>query len=209
VRAAYDAEAATYDAHEYPSEVQREWVGRLLQRLPPDSIVLDAPCGTGKYFSLIAGAGHRVAGVDQSAGMLSQARARGVAVWLEQRALQDLAYRQEFDAVLTIDALEHVPPEDWPLVLGNLHRAVRPGGSLYLTVEETDASRIETAFAGLSRAGLPAVHGEVIVGDVAQYHYYPSRDQVLEWLAAEGLEVVEESFKQENGWGYRHFLLRV
>jgi SAM-dependent methyltransferase len=208
VIAAYDAEAPNYDEHEYPSDVQRDWVARLLGRLPSDSVVLDAPCGTGKYFPLVAAAGHRVAGVDQSAGMLAQARARGLAVWLEQRSLQDLDYRQRFEAVLTIDALEHIPPEEWPLVLANLHRAVRPGGWLYLTVEEADASRIDTAFAALSRAGLPAVHGEVIVGDVAGYHYYPGRLQVLDWLAGEGLEVVEEAFQQEHGWGYRHFLLR-
>jgi SAM-dependent methyltransferase len=208
VIAAYDAEAPEYDRHEYPSETQRDWVVRVLGRLPPSSIVLDAPCGTGKYFPIIAAAGHRVAGVDQSSGMLEQARTRGIAVSLRQIALQDLAYRQQFDAVLTIDALENVPPEEWPLVLSNLHRAVRPGGFLYLTVEEIDQAAIDAAFEALSREGQPAVHGEVVEGDVAGYHYYPGRAQVLDWFAAEGLEVIEEGFKQDNGWGYRHFLLR-
>ena len=208
VIAAYDAEAPDYDTNEYPSETQHDWVVRLLRRLPPDSMVLDAPCGTGKYFPLVAAAGHRVAGVDQSAGMLDQARARGIAVSLERLSLQELLYRHQFEAVLTIDALENVPPEEWPLVLANLHRAVRPGGLLYLTVEEIEPSAIDAAFEALSREGKPAVRGEVVEGDVAGYHYYPGRDQVLDWLAAERLEVVEEGFKQENGWGYRHFLLR-
>ena len=39
---------------------------------------------------------------------------------------------------MTIDAMENVTPEDWPPVLANLRRAVRPGGHLYLTVEEAD-----------------------------------------------------------------------
>src|SRR5207248_2002794 len=99
---------------------------------------------------------------------------------LERISLQDLSYQQRFDAVLTIDALENVPPEEWPLVLANLHRAVRPSGFLYLTVEEIDSSAIDAAFEALSREGKPAVRGEV----------------------------VEEGVKQENGWGYRHFLLR-
>jgi ubiquinone/menaquinone biosynthesis C-methylase UbiE len=181
---------------------------RLLQHLPPNSMVLDAPCGTGKYFPIIAAAGHRVAGVDQSAGMLDQARARGIAVSLERMSLQDLSYQHQFDAVLTIDALENVPPEEWPLVLANLHRAVRPGGLLYLTVEEVDDAVIDAAFEELSHHGQPVVRGEVVEGDVAGYHYYPGRDQVLAWLAAEQLELVEEGFKQEVGWGYRHLLLR-
>ena len=62
--------------------------------------------------------------------------------------------------------------------------------------------------AALSRAGLPAVRGEVTEGDVAGYHYYPGRKQVVDWFAAEHLEVLDEAFKQEDGWGYRHFLLR-
>ena len=157
VIAAYDAEAPAYDEHEYPSDVQREWVARVLRLIPPGGTVLDAPCGTGKYFPLVAAAGHRVAGVDQSAGMLAQARARGIAVALEQKALQDLSYDRDFDAVITVDAMENVPPEDWPLVLANLHRAVRPDGVMYLTVEEVDQSRIDQAFASLSARGLPAV----------------------------------------------------
>jgi len=209
VIASYDAEAPTYDEHEYPSDMQREWVARALRLIPPGGTVLDAPCGTGKYFPVLAAAGHPVVGADQSAGMLAQARARGIAVALEHVALQDLSYAQEFDAVITVDAMENVAPEDWPLVLANLHRAARPGGVMYLTVEETDQSEVDQAFAGLSARGLPAVRGEVVEGDVAGYHYYPGREQVLEWFGREGLEIADEGFGQEEGWGYRHFLLRT
>jgi ubiquinone/menaquinone biosynthesis C-methylase UbiE len=208
VIASYDAAAPTYDEHEYPSDMQREWVTRALRMIPPGGTVLDAPCGTGKYFPMLAAAGHRVVGVDQSAGMLAQARERGIAVALEHKALQDLSRAQEFDAVITVDAMENVPPEDWPLVLANLHRAVRPGGVMYMTVEEADQSEIDRAFAGLSARGLPAIRGEVVEGDVAGYHYYPGREQVIEWLGHEGLGIADEGFGQEDGWGYRHFLLR-
>lgn len=209
VVAAYDAEAPTYDQHEYPWDAQREWVTRLLGLVPPGGTVLDAPCGTGKYFPMVAAAGQRVTGVDQSSGMLAQARARDIAVSLEQRALRDLPYVHDFDGVMTIDAMEHVPPEDWPLVLANLHRAARPGGHLYLTVEEVDWPVVERAFESLSARGQPAVLGEVVGGNVAGYHYYPGRERVAGWLDREGLAIVDEGFKRENGWGYRHFLLQA
>jgi ubiquinone/menaquinone biosynthesis C-methylase UbiE len=210
VIAAYDADAPVYDQHAYPSDMQREWVARTLELIPPGGMVLDAPCGTGKYFPVVAAAGHRVVGVDQSAGMLAQAQARGIAFLLGQEALQDLSYAYEFDAVLTIDAMENIAPEDWPLVLANLHRAVRPGGVMYLTVEEIGQSKISQAFDSLSARGLPLVRGEIVEGaDVAGYHYYPGRDQVLEWFGREGLAIADEGFRQENGWGYRHFLLRT
>jgi ubiquinone/menaquinone biosynthesis C-methylase UbiE len=204
----YDAEAPDYDDLDYPNEPQREWVTRLLESCPAGGTVLDAPCGTGRYFAMVAAAGRRVAGADQSAGMLAQARARGIAVSLVQTGLQELSYVGEFDAVMTIDAMENVCPEDWPLVLANLHRAVRPGGLLYLTVEEIAESKVSQAFELLTSCGLPAVRGEVTEGNVAGYHYYPGRDRVIDWLGAEGLEIIGEDFRQEDGWGYRHFLLR-
>ena len=209
VEAAYDAEAADYDEHPYPVEMQRAFVSRLLATCPPDGLVLDAPCGTGQYFPLVAAAGCRVVGIDQSAGMLEQARARGIAVELHQVGLQELSFEGRFDAVMTVDAMENVFPEDWPAVLANLRRALRPGGHLYMTVEEIDGAEIDAAFAALTQAGLPAVRGEVIEGDVAGYHFYPGRERVARWLEAEGLEVVDQDTEPQDGWVYWHLLLRA
>ena len=208
VEAAYDAEAPTYDEHPYPVEMQRKFVAELLETCPTDGLVLDAPCGTGQYFALVAAAGRRVVGIDQSAGMLEQARAKGIAVALHQVGLQELTADAEFDAVMTIDAMENVFPEDWPRVLANLHRALRPGGHLYLTVEEVADTTIDEAFAALAARGLPAIEGEVIEGDVAGYHYYPGRTQVRGWLQAEGMEIVEQDTESQGGWAYWHLLLR-
>ena len=209
VRASYDAEAPTYDDEiDYAVPLQPVFIRRLVETCPPDGIVLDAPCGTGRWFPLVTDAGRSVVGIDQSAGMLAVARARGLAVATEQVGLQELAFDAAFDAAMTIDAMENVPPEDWPLVIANLHRAVRPGGHLYVTVEEADEPEIDAAFADAQVHGWPAVHGEVVEGDTAGYHYYPGRDRVMTWLAAEGLVVVDEAFDQHDGWGYRHLFLR-
>jgi ubiquinone/menaquinone biosynthesis C-methylase UbiE len=210
VEADYDEGAATYDDTDIRiTETHARFVTQLVERCPSGGLLLDAPCGTGKYFAMVTAAGRRVVGLDQSTGMLEQARAKGLADELRQGLLQDLDAASEFDGSLTVDAMENVPPEDWPLVLANLRRAVKAGGHLYMTVEEVDDQReIDDAFADLTERGLPAVHGEVIEGDVAGYHYYPGRDRVLGWFEAEGLTVVDEGYNQEDGWGYRHFLLR-
>jgi len=208
VTAAYDAEAATYDADPYPNDMQQTWVNRLLAAIHPSSTVLDAPCGTGRYFPLIVEAGHRVVGIDQSSGMLAEAAARNLAAELHHLGLQQLPFGHRFDAAITVDAMEHVAPEDWPLVLANLHRAVRPGGLLYLTVEEHPGADLAATHEALLARGFPAVLGEVIDGDVAAYHFYPSRSQVLDWITVEGLDVIDETYHQDDGWGYRHLLLQ-
>jgi len=208
VEAEYDADAEAYDANPYPARSHEAFVTRLLDSCPVGGTVLDAPCGTGKYFDLVREGGRHVVGVDQSAGMLAQARARGSADRLEQVGLQELSFDAEFDGVMTIDAMENVPPEDWPLVLGNLHRAVRSRGCLYLTVEEVGESDIDAAFADAQARRLPAVRGEIIEGAVAGYHFYPGREKVIRWLEAERLDLVAEDFDQEGGWGYRHLMVR-
>jgi hypothetical protein len=48
----------------------------------------------------------------------------------------------------------------------------------------------------------------VIEGDTAGYHYYPGRDQALRWLTEAGLEVVDEAVDPQDGFAYRHVLLR-
>lgn len=211
VQTQYDDEAPSYENEEfaYPNQLHVAFVERLLSTCPAGGRVLDAPCGTGKYFAQVAASGRRVVGVDQSAGMLAEARAKGIAESVEQIGLQELPFNAEFDGAMTIDGLENVPPEDWPLVLTNLRRALRPGAHLYLTIEEIADAEIAEAFEKQSAQGLPAVRGEVIEGDTAGYHFYPGRERVLAWLADAGLTVVEEDIDQQEGWGYRHLLTRA
>lgn len=207
VEAAYDALAPAYDEHPYPAGMQRQFVAALLATCQPGGLVLDAPCGTGQYFPLVSAAGLHVVGIDQSAGMLAQARAKRIAVELHHLTLQALAFDGRFDAAMTVDAMENVAPEDWPLVLANLRRAIRPGGHLYLTIEEVDDAEIDAGFASLIGRGLPVVRGEIIEGDVAGYHYYPGRDRVLAWLSAAGLAIAQQDTEEQDGWAYWHLLL--
>jgi ubiquinone/menaquinone biosynthesis C-methylase UbiE len=208
VEAEYDAEAAGYDDHAYHATSHPTFIRRLLETCPAGGTVLDAPCGTGQYFELVRASGRQVVGIDQSAGMLAQARARQIALRLEHLGLQELTFDAEFDGAMTIDAMENVPPEDWPVVLANLHRAIRPGGHVYLTLEVMHDTAIDAAFADATTKGLPVVRGEVIEGDTAGYHFYPPPESVSAWLDAEGLDVVAEDYDQEDGWGYRHVLLQ-
>ena len=204
----YDRDAAHYDDDPYATATHGAFVDRLVATAPSGGLILDAPCGTGQYFARIRDAGRRVVGIDQSAGMLRQAQARGLADRLEQVGLQELTFRAEFDGAITVDAMEHIPPEDWPTVLRKLVEAIRPGAHLYLTVEESEDAAIEEAIATASERGDPAVRGEVIDGDTGGYHFYPGRERVMDWLTDQRLEVVADATDTLDGWGYWHLLLR-
>jgi SAM-dependent methyltransferase len=139
-------------------------VERFLSGLPPDGRVLDAACGTGKYFPMVLASGRRLLGVDHAGTLLAVAATKFPQVPTEKHDLQDLPYQGEFDGVLCVDAMEFVPPEDWPVVLERFHRALRPGGWLYLTVELAREDRVRAGNQAARRSGLPVVDGEVIWG---------------------------------------------
>ena len=148
--AAYDAEAAEYDEHPYPADMQAGYVERLLATCPPGGRVLDAPCGTGRYFTQVVAGGRHVVGIDQSSGMVAHALARGNAQTVSQVGLQELAFEREFDCVMCIDAMEHICPEDWPAVLANLHRALRVkrDGRRSIITTSAQVSRIDDRITG-------------------------------------------------------------
>ena len=77
-----------------------------------------------------------------------------------------------------------------PPRFANLRRTLRPGGRLYLTVEEPDAADLERVQAEALAAGLPVVPGE---------------------MAEEGagLAVLAQADGPGDGYGYLHLLTRA
>jgi SAM-dependent methyltransferase len=123
-----DALAGDYDAQWGEIEPTHQgFVERFLSRLPPAGRVLDAACGTGKYFSMVLASGRKLLGVDHAGGLLAIAAVKFPQVPTDKHDLQDLPYRDDFDGVLCVGAMEFVPPEDWPPVLERFRQALRPG----------------------------------------------------------------------------------
>ena len=141
-------------------------------------------------------------GTDQSRGMLQRAHAKFPEVPIEQVALQDLRFSDAFDAVICVDAMEIVFPEDWPLVLAHFARALHSDGYLYITVEVESDEELRIAYEAGQRLGLPLAYGEY--AHHGGYHYYPTDEQTRNWLAQARFQLVEFA----EGDGYRHYLAR-
>jgi 2-polyprenyl-3-methyl-5-hydroxy-6-metoxy-1,4-benzoquinol methylase len=195
--------APTYDERwgSYINPTHRRCVEALLERVGSGGTILDAACGTGKYWPMLLAAGVRVVGVDQSQAMLEVARGKHPEVPVIHAALQDLAagidLTKSLDGLLCIDAMENVGPEDWPVVLDGLASALRPGSPAYLTVEVPEDDI--TMEPGAETA--PLVEGEVL--EEGGYHYYPSTETARSWLIDHGFTASSET----EGDGYHHFLL--
>jgi SAM-dependent methyltransferase len=192
-------------------DTHREFVDRFLSMLPPGGRVLDAACGTGKYFAMVLDSGHSLLGVDHSGAYLTNAGAKFPRVPTDKHDLQDLPYRDEFDGVMCVDAMEFVPPEDWPGVLDHFRTALRPDGWLYVTVELADEDEVRAANEEARASGLPIVEGEVIWHDPDDYyHYYPPMERIQAWLADVGFAIEEEAEEpwHEEAYAYHHVLAR-
>lgn len=147
----------------------------LMRLLENGASILDAACGTGKYFSLIGSMGYRIFGIDQSLKMLQQAKKKLPSAEIKKMGLQELDFENKFSGIMCVDAMENVFPEEWSIVLSNFHRALKKGGYLYFTVETEDDSKISKAYEEALKKEYPIVYGEVAIEG---YHYYPNEVQV-------------------------------
>ena len=191
----------------YSNKTHLQFIQEFLRLLPLGGRVLDAACGAGRYLPYLLEKGHSVLGIDQSQGMLTNAGAKFSGVQFEKVGLQEMDYQGIFDGAICMDAMENVCPEDWPLVLNNFGRALKPRGYLYFTaetIENADENEIRQAFEQAQQAGLPVVYGEW-PDDEGVYHYHPTNQQVREWVQQTGFEILKEG----NGEIYYfHVLVR-
>ena len=204
-------------------ETHQQYLQKFLKRVVPGGPILSAACGAGRNDSILLDAGHPVIGIDQSSGMLARAKEHFPQVQYEKMALQEMNFREMFDGVICMDAMEHIPPEDYPGILHGFQDALMPGGVLYFTAdrEEEPDFDLEMYYERAKASGLPVVFGEVAEevafqqvmelpevsgeqSDIAVYHYYPPLAKVREWIDQAGLAIEEEG----AGSGFHHFMTR-
>jgi SAM-dependent methyltransferase len=183
-----------------PTHVQ--FLKRFLELCPPQGLILDAACGTGKYWPMILDSRRAVFGIDLSQEMLHRAHAKFPDVPIQKMGMQEMTYPETFDGAICVDAMELVCPEDWTAVLANFHRAIKMGGHFYFTVELLDELELEKAFTASRQLGLPVVYGEWAHED--GYHYYPRIEQVKEWVQQAGFRLLDET----TGIEYHHFIVQ-
>ncbi len=92
--------------------------------------ILDFGCGPGRDLVAFKKLGHAPIGLDGSARFAAMARERSGCEVLHQDFLSLSLPPKSFDGVFANASLFHVPSAELPRVLGELFRAIRPGGAL-------------------------------------------------------------------------------
>ena len=103
----------------------------------PGLLALDVGCGPGRLALVLLERGMGYIGLDQSAGLLREARAGTPGRYVRGNAVALPVADARCDRVLALGMLYHVP--DWPRALGELRRVVRPGGRVVLWTNGADA----------------------------------------------------------------------
>ncbi len=103
---------------------------RYIAGAPPFTI-LDLGCGPGRDLKAFADLGHEATGLEGAARFAEMARAySGCEVWQQDFLKLDLP-PEHFDGVFANAALFHVPRQELPRVLSELHATLKPQGVLF------------------------------------------------------------------------------
>ena len=108
-------------------------IAALLQYMAgePPFTILDFGCGPGRDLKVLADLGHIAVGLEGAARFAEMARAdSGCEVWQQDFLKLDLP-DERFDGIFANAALFHVPSQELPRVLLELHAALKPGGVLF------------------------------------------------------------------------------
>lgn len=98
--------------------------------------VLDLGCGNGRLFSVLKEKGIDYIGVDNSEGLIAEAKKKFPKTRFEIQDLLNLSFSENtFDKIYCIATLHHIPSNELRLkALEEMKRVLRPGGILILTV---------------------------------------------------------------------------
>lgn len=94
-------------------------------------VILDFGCGPGRDLKAFCARGHQPVGLDGSARFAGMARAySGCEVWQQDFLKLDLP-PEKFDGIYANASLFHVPTQELPRVLRELHATLKPRGVLF------------------------------------------------------------------------------
>jgi ubiquinone/menaquinone biosynthesis C-methylase UbiE len=148
VQAAYDQIVEAYASRNHAAMADNlvALAEKLAQHAGPGGHIVDIGCGTGRDMAWFEIRGHEVTGVDLSSGMLTYAH-QVVEGNLLQMDMTQLAFSDAcFNGAWCCASLLHLPKLAAPQALREIHRVLKPGGMLILSIQEGDSEGWEEGY---------------------------------------------------------------
>ena len=117
--------------------------GRFCRELPPDALILDFGCGSGRDAKVFLEAGYRVEAMDGSEELCARA-SEYTGLRVEHRFFQDLDARDRYDGIWACASILHLPKEELAEVIGKTEAALKKGGILYTSFKYGDFEGVRT-----------------------------------------------------------------
>jgi SAM-dependent methyltransferase len=128
----YDRRAEAFREGTRDHDVSQN-INALLQYIEaaPPFELLDFGCGPGRDLAAFRALGHHAIGLEGSAQLAAMARSHSGCPVLEQNFLELTLPAGRFDGVFANAALFHVPSQELPRILSELHKTLKPRGVLF------------------------------------------------------------------------------
>ncbi|WTB92510.1 class I SAM-dependent methyltransferase [Streptomyces cellulosae] len=148
--AVFDALGGEYEKAFASSAAHRASLAWLLERLSPGSTVLDVGSGTGRpTAATLAGAGHKVLGVDVSSVMVGIASRQVPGAEFRCEDIRRMPLPEgSYDAVCVYFSLLQMNRAEQRELVRRLAAALRPGGLLVLATVPLDVEEFDGVFMG-------------------------------------------------------------
>lgn len=137
----YHAHADPFFADTYRVDMAPLYA-HFLPHLPPNALILDAGCGSGRDSRAFLAQGHRVVAFDACEALVHRAREyTGLAV--RHHDFFSVNETAGYDGIWACASLLHVLEKDMPECLHRLWQALKPGGVFYLSFKHGEGERLQ------------------------------------------------------------------
>ena len=188
------SEGAEKFAQDYSLENMPEAYIDLLEKfieLTDGQKVLDAGCGTGRDTEYFQDKGFEAVGIDLAEGMIEHAKENKEGLFYRMD-IKDLDFENgEFSGVWANTVIQFFPPEQMPEIIDELKRALKPGGTFYISF----------------KIGEGTVNREAYGSEVKQYLI--PEEKARKMLEDKGLEIKEVKNAEVNETGIMNVITEL
>ncbi|MGI6736078.1 MAG: class I SAM-dependent methyltransferase [Anaerovoracaceae bacterium] len=146
--------------------------------------ILDLGCGHGRDVRHFISEGYHVTGIDGSRRMCDYA-SEYTGQHIQCKKFSELEYYECFDGVWASASLLHVAKKDLPDILKKIHRALRPGGYLFLS---------------LKRGGFEGMRDEKYYSDYTEQEFFQLIEQCGGFAIAEYVNSEDQREDNKTQW---------